>query len=540
MKFALHESTENIFKNTSPNNCTKKTVYIAKNSFKAVQLVLRSCENEIVNDIRIDGFSNNNNLKVSFFNVAYTFFEPMESPVFTNIMPYPDGGMFPDALIAFCAPLEVHKNETCAIWVSFYADEAVQHETLPLKLIFSTDKCDYCADIELIILNTTIPPSSKSKLSISYWAWNAGRLLENDENDEIFLKYGCARYTDNWWKVINNFAKSWRQHRINEILIYPQVLLADGDNTSISPTGYYAFDWARFDELINCLYNNDCVKTISGSRLIFTKGTVTSEDEYYAYILTKDESGKIKRDLVAVNSDAAENWWKQFLPALEKHLVHKGIINEYRQQIGDEPHTETQIRQWKYVREKVKKYAPMLIIGDAFNCQNNMNIIENDIDVFVPRLDIYENNKHFYDSKKGKGLVWSYVCNFPNGNALNRNVDHPAWMGRSLIWLTALYDLSGFLHWAWNMWQVPLTASKSRGHGYIVLPNVKDFDVYSTIRHENLLEGAQDYELLIMLKEQNPELFIDIVSCVVKSATQYETDTLYLQKAYERLYTYFN
>ena len=46
--------------------------------------------------------------------------------------------------------------------------------------------------------------------------------------------------------------------------------------------------------------------------------------------------------------------------------------------------------------------------------------------------------------------MWFYTCAFPAGAIMNRSMDLPLTASRAVMWMGALYRLSGFLHWGFN------------------------------------------------------------------------------------------
>lgn len=537
VEHGLHTGGENIFHHTSPSGIHRTRLFLARGGYAAVQWVLRGEEALRLYAPRASfppGLTGG--FRCEVFHVRSTRFAPGGDGVFTNTLQEPLDGCFPDALEPF-TPRALRAGRTHSLWLRFYARYDVAAGTHRIEV--SLGGIQAAVTLDLTVLPVRLPSPRESALTVSYWSWNAGRLMEADEDDQICLQYGCKRYSPRWWRVMESFTRSWREHRINEVLVYPQVLLLDG-GSELAADGRYHFDWRRFDEVVPYLYERSGAKSVSGSRLLFTPGTVTGEEGYEAYILARDAGGNIRRELRPIDSEPAERWWREYLPALQAHLEELGLLECYRQQIGDEPHTSRQVAQWKAVRERMRRYAPKLAVGDAFSRQAGLAELKEDVDVWVPRLDIYEENKAFYRERQQSGAqVWAYVCDLPAGNSLNRNVDQPAWMGRALLWLAAGYGLTGFLHWAWNMWQAPKDALRCRGQGYIVLPDRENLSVHSTIRYENLLAGIQDYELLTLLKKRRPGDHAALVKTVARRRDDYEKDPAVLQRAFDALYQCF-
>ena len=67
--------------------------------------------------------------------------------------------------------------------------------------------------------------------------------------------------------------------------------------------------------------------------------------------------------------------------------------------------------------------------------------------------------------------LWFYIAWVPQGRYPNRMIDSQAIKSRVLHWLNATYDTTGYLHWALNHWQIPLSSLESPGDQYICWPS---------------------------------------------------------------------
>ena len=80
-------------------------------------------------------------------------------------------------------------------------------------------------------------------------------------------------------------------------------------------------------------------------------------------------------------------------------------------------------------------------------------------------------------------------------------IDSSAIKPRVLHWLNGLYDTDGYLHWALNHWQIPLTSLNSPGDQYITWPS-KRYVGNSSLRYEAEREGLEDCELMFMVRDK--------------------------------------
>ena len=96
---------------------------------------------------------------------------------------------------------------------------------------------------------------------------------------------------------------------------------------------------------------------------------------------------------------------------------------------------------------------------------------------------------------------------------MNRSMDLPLAVSRTVLWMGALYRLSGFLHWGFNyyigedIWHGACCPHKGAllpaGDAHIVYPG-KDGRPWRSMRFEAQRAGAEDYELLMQAVDAAP------------------------------------
>ena len=136
------------------------------------------------------------------------------------------------------------------------------------------------------------------------------------------------------------------------------------------------------------------------------------------------------------------------------------------------------------------------------------------IDIWVPKQDTYEKWRPDYQALQDAGeTMWFYTCAFPAGPAMNRSMDLPLSVSRLVLWMGALYRLSGFLHWGFNyyigddIWNSACCPHKGAllpaGDAHIVYPGPDG--PWRSMRFEAQRAGAEDYELLLQAIQAAPE-----------------------------------
>ena len=102
-------------------------------------------------------------------------------------------------------------------------------------------------------------------------------------------------------------------------------------------------------------------------------------------------------------------------------------------------------------------------------------------------------------SAAGKISTWYTCCTEPYPNAFSFSPPaEQVWMG----WYTANKNMDGYLRWAYNSWtKSPLTDTRftawPAGDTYMVYPGP-----FSSVRFEKMIEGAQDFEKIKLLRKE--------------------------------------
>ncbi|MCG8582777.1 MAG: DUF4091 domain-containing protein [Bacteroidales bacterium] len=113
----------------------------------------------------------------------------------------------------------------------------------------------------------------------------------------------------------------------------------------------------------------------------------------------------------------------------------------------------------------------------------------------------FSNLKEWFKIRHQQGLETSYLLeakdNYPNINLLSPSAQ-AVWLG----WYAASQGIDGIHIDQYNNWgNLPLTEARqpvaNAGSSFLIYPNAR-----SSVRYERLIEGIQDFEKLLILKEQ--------------------------------------
>lgn len=247
---------------------------------------------------------------------------------------------------------------------------------------------------------------------------------------------------------------------------------------------------------------------------------------------------------------------EEYLSALKKNLKEQGWLDRDIFCLGvcDEPNCENAMT-FRALVSAIRKHFPEMKLYDATSGAP----IYGTLDVWVPRSDEYEKHREVFDHYKEMGdRVWHYVCLFPREDGyINRFMDIPLLSTRYLFWGNHKYRLTGYLHWTVNDYQSdgdPFLESCPRhvnagsesilppGDDKLLYPG-ENFSPYISIRLENHRESAEEYSMLSMIADRDPNLADEICDSVFHSfhsvefsADKFESARRRLIKEYERLY----
>lgn len=208
------------------------------------------------------------------------------------------------------------------------------------------------------------------------------------------------------------------------------------------------------------------------------------------------------------------------------------------QALADEPQTYND-KAYRILAGICRKFLPGVPIIDAVETTD----LGGGIDIWVPKQDTYEKWRDAYETLKAAGEeMWFYTCAFPAGPIMNRSMDLPLTASRAVMWMGALYRLSGFLHWGSNyyigddIWHSACCPHKGAllpaGDAHIVYPGPEG--PWRSMRFEAQRAGAEEWELLAQALRAAPEETEALIRGVCSSFREYTREGKILIDARER------
>ncbi|HOX39454.1 MAG TPA: DUF4091 domain-containing protein [Candidatus Brocadiia bacterium] len=295
--------------------------------------------------------------------------------------------------------------------------------------------------------------------------------------------YGYAEWSEEHWRMIRHFARMMKAHHQNCVVV-PRDLA----RVFRMSDGKLAADWSRFDRFCELFMQEGVGKLFC---LSHWGGRTTGEWECPTFALGAVGVMDLRsRRQTQIEPDEA-------ITLFADHLKNKGWIDRFCTHVADEP-IPMNVGSWKEVSARVRKAAPGLRRIDAIHTPEAVAELE----ILVPQLDYL---RQWHDDfkemqKSGKAELWFYIAWVPQGKFPNRMIDTESVKPRVIHWMSYLFGVTGYLHWALNQWHIRM-GNFSPGDEWITWPG--ESRPNSSLRYEAQREGLEDCELLHMLERAN-------------------------------------
>lgn len=493
---------------------SERTLHMARNSYESFQILFKNEKDFKIEKISFEGSDPAADLKFSY-NFQETIRFARES--------------FQDPLSNEPAK-EVQAETIQSVWITVYAGETANPGRYSQTARALTTDGTYAVKLEIQVYSALLPSNKNAAFSTEYWMNSVNfwfRYPSPNQLDFFRYHYGCERYSNQWWDLNRKIATHMKANRINVLFVRTHDLLLDG-GSFVDAEGIYHFSWELFDRWIALFDKYADVKWFAGYHLV-----VQTEGKD-VYMLDRVD-GRMQIVISPIGSEKTENWMKQFLSALYAHLQDMGWQDRWLQHIEDEP---AQSDSWQYARNLVRKYMPQIPCMDAIDHQLPMYDLQKEMDLWIPRVDVYEQNREFYDYRLAQGdKRWVYNCCEPHHqNYANKILGWPLIHNRVLPWGCFVNHFSGFLHWGYNFWDPEdiwfglNDDVRIKGDGYIVYPDPAHNSIKNSVRMIATRDGAQDFELLTLLAARDPKKAFDAAKKVILRFNDFNWDPDNLEK----------
>lgn len=482
----LLSSLEKIFSDEAPSATELDSLTLLTAEKGNVQFVFQATENA---DIPV---SINSGVPYEAFTVkeipsSYAIAEDNNSVVLRGGKP----GNYPDLLMPLTDFLSTEKGKWYSIWVKLSAVKAgnfsltvkagEEEKTLPVK-----------------VLECVLP---EQELLCTHWF----------HSDCLSTYYKIDVFSDEYWRISENFIKTAVEHGINTILTPlftpPLDTAVGGERPTVQLVNVekkentYTFGFEKLGKWIDMCMNNG-VKYLEMSHLFTQWGA-----NHAPKIMSQTSKGY--RRIFGWETNSAlrgyRNFLLQFSRALTPYLREKGVWDRCIFHVSDEP----SILQFYSYRRCAKIIEECFPGCRRFDALSDFGFYKKGV---VPIPVPCCNNIDDFMGKVPE--LWTYYCcGQYMDNVPNRFFCMPSVRNRVLGILMYAYDVKGFLQWGYNFWYTqyslraadPFTESDAggkfpSGDSYVVYP-APDGSAWCSLRFEVFYEATEDMRACKKLEE---------------------------------------
>ena len=391
---------------------------------------------------------------------------------------------FPDPLLEDRS-IAVAANQNQPIWITVPAKApGILHGNLTLRWTGGQLSQPFTVHVHRVAMK-------KPRLWVTNW-W-----FSDSQHLAMLAGHNVEPFSDEYWKLIRQFADFMAQYHQNVIMVLPLDLC----EMSFKDDKWF-FDFARFDKMAQTFVDAGVVGRIEGGHIAIRSSEAWTSP--FVVRAAQFTQGAIQFALLPPADPAVRRFYVQYLPALSRHLAERGWDKIYCQHLADEPIPENAAT-YREIAKMLHEYAPGMRTIDATQTRDLVGAVN----TWVPILDHFHRDYAFFRERQKAGdEVWIYTCCGPTGNYANRFIELPLLKTRLLHWINFRYGASGYLHWGFNCWNASSPFEETAfqwpgGDQWIAYP--KDGRLLSSIRLEAMRDGIGDNELLSMLAETNPD-----------------------------------
>lgn len=470
-------------------NCNEITeLSCLKNECVSFQLAVKADE-----DITVPVFCDNEHTAVYLVeNVPVGLAAPEDRDEF--FIRNAESGDYPDVLIPVSGDIKLKKEKWIAVWCEFRSEcEAGIYD---IKVHIGSEAVTVKADV----CNASL---GQQELICTHWF----------HTDCLASYYNADIFSEDYWRIVENFMAFAVQHGINFILTplftppldtevggeRPTVQLVDVKRPA---PGKYEFGFERLKRWIS-VADRCGVKYFEMSHLFTQWGA-----KHAPKIMAETPSGykRIFGWETDAHGRAYSNFLRQFAPALIKFIDENGIRSRCMFHTSDEPGLKDYFKYKKSSKIMNELFGEFKII-DALS---NFSFYKNGLTKHpIPGIESI-------DKFAGKvPELWTYFCCGPyKNNYPNRFIAMPSIRTRMLGVIMYKYGVKGFLHWGYNFYFTQYSKGKvdpykvtdaggafSSGDSFVVYP-AEDGTPYASLRLKVFYDAVRDYEVLTALENK--------------------------------------
>ena len=493
VKIKVISSLEKLYNNESVPSSTLTKFAMLKNEKKSFQVVVES-ENKFNAELFIK--SNFNDIRIYTVEHIKSDF-PMNKTGADDYFRFSDDSFYPDLLLPINEDVSINKGIN-VFWVEINADESLVGNN-PIE-IFIKNNNDILASA---LVNVDVIDCELDFNNFIYTNWF--------HTDCLMSHYGFEAFSDEYWRVTENFLKTANEYGMNCVLTPIFTPPLDTEIGKERPTvqlvdiaidkGVYSFNFDKLTKWIEM--GKRCGILYFEMAHFFTQWGARHAPKIMATV-----DGEYKK-IFGWETKATSKEYTQFLTAFsiefKKYIESRNLKNHVLIHVSDEPNFSMLIPYAKASKLIHKLYKGYKIV-DALS------------DVWFYKLGIVSNpipsNDHIHNFIDKSDDLWTYYCSAQNKKCVsNRFFCNDSIRTRVIGYQMYKYDIRGFLHWGYNFYYTQLSKAVidpykvsdaggkfPSGDSYIVYP-AEDGTAHHSIRLKVFYDALQDMAALNALEK---------------------------------------
>lgn len=407
-------------------------------------------------------------------------------------------GDYPDVLERIGGGISLKKDRWQSIWVEINPKGEISGSFDVCVSLTSGGTVMAQGGVKVEIIDALLP---KQSLINTHWY----------HTDCLCHYYNVETFSDEFWRINENFIKTAVRYGINFILVPlftpPLDTMVGGERLTVQLVGVkysgkkYTFDFSRLTQWLD-MCEKCGVEYFEMSHLFTQWGA-----KHAPKIVATDPKGRQKKIFgwkTRTSSKKYNEFLRQFAVALTGYIDSRGIRERCFFHISDEPQMH-QLPVYKRRAEFMHSLFPGFTFIDALS---EYAFYEKG----ALQLPI-TNCKAIEDFVGRVPELWTYYCCSPDTRTLpNRFIAMPSQRNRVLGYLLYAYDCKGFLQWGYNFYNTRYSlrsvdpynetdagGSFPSGDSFVVYPD-KDGKALPSLRLKVFYDGLQDMRALQLLE----------------------------------------
>ena len=493
IKIKVISSLEKIYHSDKVPRNTLSNFSMLKNEKKSFQIAIESEK-----EIRAKLIINSDFDKTTVYSVEHIKSDfPMNKTGVDDYFRFSEDSYYPDLLLPINDKIKVSKGIS-VFWVEVNANEKnIGTNTIEIEL----------KDDEETIAETSL------KVEVIDYELDFNDFVYTNwfHTDCLMSNYGFDVFSDEYWRVTENFLKTANEYGMNCVLTPIFTPPLDTEIGKERPTvqlvdvflnnGIYSFNFDKLTKWIEM--SKRCGITHFEMVHFFTQWGAKHAPKIMATI--DGEYKKIFGWETKATSKAYVKFLTDFAVEFKKYLEENNLKDNVLIHVSDEPNFSML---WSYT--KASKLIHKLYKG--------YKIVDALSDVWFYKLGIVSNpipsNDHIHNFLGKGNELWTYYCSAQNKKYVsNRFFCNDSNRTRVIGYQMFKFDIKGFLHWGYNFYYTQLSKAVidpfnvsdaggkfPSGDSYVVYP-AKDGTAYHSIRLKVFFDALQDMAALNALEK---------------------------------------